>query len=150
MGADFGSLRYSIGSLDDNFAAPDFSQDELDGSYRYDDDGRITKLARGSLANSPESSWGDYNYYEHTHRLERIDNQVMAGGKDRSASGNYEYDLNGNIVEDKGLRRKIEYDYRNLPLQVTIYTDETMSVVEHATDYVYDAGGNRVAKIKRK
>ncbi|NLD93278.1 MAG: hypothetical protein GX639_11495 [Fibrobacter sp.] len=75
---------------------------------------------------------------------------IASGGKNRDAVDNYVYDANGNIIEDKALRTKTEYDYRNLPVKVTTYANAEMTEVNTVLRYIYDADGNRVVKVREQ
>jgi YD repeat-containing protein len=124
--------------------------DKLSGSFQYSPDGAITRLAQGPLAAQSEGQWGEYEYLSGSHRLSRIKNRVLDGGKDRSAVNNYVFDQNGNIIEDKGLLRRIYFDYRNMPERIVQYSDNSLKIVKYETRFIYDAGGNRIAKVQRK
>lgn len=135
--------------------AADFGTDsnpgssELDGLYEYDRDGALTSLYRGTLTQNPANA-PVYSYLTGTHRLTGVDKPVIAGGKDRSAADNYLYDANGNIIEDKSTARRIEYDYRNMPVKITQFTDNTFASEKQVTEFIYDASGTRVAKTRRE
>ncbi len=124
----------------------DFGEDKFDARYKYYKDGNIMVLARGPLTNEDPMFHGVYVYKPETHQLESIENLVANGGKDRSDPHNYVYDANGNIIEDKGLNRKIYYDYRNMPERIEQYTDNTFTALKSTTKFLYDSDGNRVAK----
>jgi hypothetical protein len=75
---------------------------------------------------------------------------IASGGKNRGSVDNYVYDANGNITQDKALRTKTEYDYRNLPVTVTTYANAEMTQVNTVLRYIYDADGNRVVKVREQ
>jgi len=121
----------------------------FDEKASYDDDGRIRTLARGDLANQDPGQWGAYGYQSNNHRLLSISNHVSTDGKDRSNATNYQYDPNGNIIFDKSSNKKIDYDYRNLPVRVTLFESDGVTV-KSQLEYLYDADGNRVSKKRVK
>lgn len=138
--ADFGSS---------NGGRLNMGADKFDAKYTYDKDGAIATQARGTLANHDISEHGQYNYYGYSHRLLNIvGNSIEIGGKDRRAHFNYVYDENGNVIEDKSLRRRITYDYRNLPVTITHYADDLFTIKKSVTTFLYDSNGKRVAKFQ--
>lgn len=82
----------------------DHEQDDFDEYFAYDAQGRITSQRRGTNA---KNSWGgDYSYYTGTNKLEKVANGMggTADKRDMSASGNFVYDSEGNLIEDKYLQ----------------------------------------------
>lgn len=140
----FNRLLHADFSMQGNTTSSD-----LDAAFRYNKDGAINSLARGARAND-QSNWGSYSYESGSHRLKSISKPVIDGGKDRSASDNYVYDENGNIVEDKSTFRRIKYDYRNMPLEVIQYKDASFTEIKNISEFLYDASGKRVAKLNRR
>ena len=140
----FNRLLHADFSMQGNTTSSD-----LDAAFRYNKDGAINSLARGARAND-QSNWGSYSYESGSHRLKSISKPVIDGGKDRSASDNYVYDENGNIVEDKSTFRRIKYDYRNMPLEVIQYKDASFTEIKKISEFLYDASGKRVAKLNRR
>ena len=54
------------------------------------------------------------------------------------------------MIEDKSTARRIEYDYRNMPVKITQYTDNSFASEKQVTEFIYDATGTRVAKTQRE
>ena len=82
----------------------DQNQDEFDEYFAYDAQGRITSQRRG--ANARNNWGGEYSYYAKTNKLERVANG-MGGSADKrymGNSGNFVYDSEGNLIEDKYLQ----------------------------------------------
>lgn len=96
--------------------------------YRYDKNGNITGLFRGS-ADIPAEN---YHYNPSSNQLLYLDGQDTQ---------NYQYDANGNLVQDlsKGINTNILYDYRNLPYHIPLPDN-------HWIKFGYDVNGNRVYK----
>jgi hypothetical protein len=127
------------------------SESTYDESISYNNDGAITSMARGGYAASGgNNNPATYAYYDNTHRVKSVAGLISAGSKNRRDSTNYVYDQNRNVIIDKALKNKIEYDYRNLPAKVTTYSDAAMTQVSSIMKYIYDADGNRVIKTQEK
>ena len=135
-------------------------------TYTYDPVGRITRKKEGT------KDYTDYTYYGQTgysltNRLQRAKQAV---------DDDYVYDKHGNLIVDYTKKMVIEYDWRNLPVIFRFFDDLTgtgiswgsytgtcinsdlyemllndgnINLVSTVT-MVYDAGGNRVAKIEKK
>jgi hypothetical protein len=141
--ADYGSSTSASGWYDTASRA----DKEFDESILYNKDGAITDMSR---ADNVGAGSGQYTYYPNTHRVRSVSGSIMVGGKDRSNSDNYVYDDNGNMIIDRSLKEKIEYDYRNMPIKIIHYSDTLMTTIAKTVEFIYDADGNRVKKILTK
>jgi PKD domain len=142
--------RMILGSDYASNGTPSHTDNQIAAAVEYDDEGSITRFAQGPQVVNFPTTGGQYYYYPNSHRLEKITGLIFENGKDRSATGNYQYDANGNLILDKANKRKITYDYRNLPASVVEYSDAAMTAVKNFTEYYYDANGSRVLKIQSK
>ena len=82
----------------------DLEQDDFDEYFAYDAQGRITSQRRG--ANARNNWGGEYSYYAKTNKLEKVADG-MGGSADKrymGNSGNFVYDSEGNLIEDKYLQ----------------------------------------------
>ena len=118
----------------------------LDGNIKRNSKKVIKEVGgAGGGTTMPEQD-GDYYYYDKTHRLKAIEGDlrgVSESGIDEQI--NFVYDPNGNLIEDKTKNLKIEYDWRNMPTKF-ILKDGT--VIKYVSQIVYDASGNRIAKLE--
>jgi YD repeat-containing protein len=134
--------------------------------YGYDAVGRITGKKEG------DSEVSRYEYYTASNRLKRTNRNPMAGKE-------YVFDKRGNMVVDYTKNMVIEYDWRDLPVAYRFFDDLTAAgITKNGTTgtsditnldgymktkvtsgaveliatvvMVYDAGGNRVAKMEVK
>lgn len=82
----------------------DKEQDDFDEYFAYDAQGRITSQRRG--ANARNNWGGEYSYYAKTNKLEKVANGMGGSADKRSMgnSGNFVYDSEGNLIEDKYLQ----------------------------------------------
>lgn len=138
-------VNADYGSGTTGFDAISMADGEFNEKISYNKDGAITALSRGDYAENLING-GVYNYYDNSHRLKSVNGMISDGGMDRSNVDNYQYDANGNIITDKALKMRIEYDYRNLPVKITRYNDTAMTSVKNVINYLYDADGKRVMK----
>lgn len=108
----------------------------------YSANGNIATMERrGSAASLMDDL--TYHYATGTNKLTRVTDAVSAGSYsgdvDSQVADNYTYDANGNAIQDLSrLMSGALYDFRNLPLEMTI--DGT------SVKYRYDVSGNRVFK----
>ena len=143
------------GDYSQNFAAPS----GLTFEYEYDRSNRLTKATNGEnifevintydkdgniLSMERHGSTGirieafNYIYYSGTNKLQR----VSGGGTQ------YTYDANGNMISDALNKNvNIEYDHRNLILEL----EHTKYILNDSlillTKYYYDEAGNRIRKM---
>jgi hypothetical protein len=142
---DFNRLLEAKGAYYASAWTVDESFDET--GLTYYPDGEIKTLKRGGVL--------DYEYYTNTHKLRSItgkakgwesefaNTSAIAGVyRGKSLPNNYSYDEIGNVTGDLSKAMTIEYDWRNLP---TLFRFANGDDVE----MLYDAKGNRVAKIKK-
>jgi YD repeat-containing protein len=95
--------------------------------YKYDVNGNLLGLNRGSAAEPSQNYW----YYSNTNQLKYLTGQNQ---------NNYQYDSNGNLIKDlnKNITEAIKYDFRNLPYQIKPFS----AVITMG----YDSIGNRIFK----
>src|SRR5260221_1479375 len=120
-----------------------------ESGYSYDLNGNITALTRKGF-NGSSLDILTYNYGP----VGNTSNQLLSVGDigdktkgfvDGVNTGNdYTYDPNGNMVSDqnKGLTavNALQYNYLNLPIQVTKNTNEYIK-------YIYDASGRKLSQL---
>lgn len=89
----------------------DLEQDEFDEYFAYDAQGRITVQRRGANVNN--KSGGEYVYYSGTNKLKSVANGMggSADKRDMSASDNFVYDSEGNLIEDKFIQGESSEKY---------------------------------------
>jgi len=142
-------VEHGEGVTSDNL---DFTTNfKYNSNYMYDEDGAISHAVRGKGNVSQIGDYAAYNYPSDSHRLSSVSGSISSTSPDRSASDNFVYDSNGNIILDRGAKKAMTYDYRNLPITVNeCLTVEGNTCGDVASVYfmVYDADGNRVAKIR--
>ncbi|WP_422361270.1 hypothetical protein [Reichenbachiella sp.] len=117
----------------------------------YDANGNIMALQRKGLDDTGSTTdWDILDYKYVGNQLTKVDDtgSTDLGFKDgASASTEYEYDANGNMISDanKGIE-KIEYNHLNLPVKVTMFPleGETQGGV---IEYIYDAAGTKLAQM---
>ncbi|MBL8025791.1 MAG: hypothetical protein JNL74_05240, partial [Fibrobacteres bacterium] len=61
---------------------------------------------------------------------------------------NFEYDANGNMIRDRTKGLIIDYDWRNMPVRFKMYELWNDGSTKVASEVLYDAAGNRVAKFE--
>ena len=146
--ADFGQYRdvaYAYDQLNRLTSADDVEQDYFDEAFGYDAQGRIVAQRRDtSIA---KNIGGEYAYYANTNRLKSIANGMGGTADDRNMSdaGNFVYDSEGNLIEDKSKQMKISYDWRGMPVEFTRRTDsgDSLKLVMK-----YDGSGKRTSKTR--
>ncbi len=144
--ADFGNVSTMAG---DYFVSDFAIATELDQKLTYDVNGNIA----GNFRGSQPTSLPVYQYQSGTNRLVRVTGDVKEYGVDvphrsMTNSNNFVYDSNGNMVEDKSKKMKVEYDWRNLPVKYELYANLLDPSPVSTFRMMYDAAGNRVAKIE--
>ncbi len=132
--------------------------DYTEGSIQYDKNGNITQLKRYGLKDASGIDIIDnllYHYPSRSNKLKKVDDTSgePAGFKDvNTPDEDYLYDINGNMKSDlnKGITN-IEYNHLNLPVKIVFDNqDPLFSTQPKAIQYVYDATGNKLAKIITK
>jgi len=126
----------------DNFEAG--AQVRLKHGFRAERGSKmVIKVTSSNGTNNGIMDYFTYNYLPGTNKLDYV-KDVIPGVRytfdmDDQLSGNYNYDANGNMIQDlqNGITNII-YDYRNLPIEMTQNGATTY--------YRYDANGNRVFK----
>jgi len=143
------------GDYSQNYAAPS----GLEFEYEYDRSNRLTKATNGEnifevintydkdgniLSLERHGSTGvrieafNYIYYSGTNKLQRVS----------AARTQYTYDANGNMISDALNKNvNIEYDHRNLIMEL----EHTKYILNDSlillTKYYYDEAGNRIRKM---
>ena len=132
-----------------------FNTDYTVDNIQFDKNGNILKLVRrGANENMTPSFgvWDDLTYTYNGNQLKKVvDNPQPTshktfGFKDGTNTGDdYLYDDNGNMVKDnnKGIE-SIQYNHLNLP---TIIRFDPSNSLTNSISYIYDATGNKLAKI---
>ena len=112
----------------------------------YDAQGRITSQRRG--ANARNNWGGEYSYYAKTNKLERVANGMGGSADKRSMgnSGNFVYDSEGNLIEDKSKSLKISYDWRGMPVEFLHETGDNSK--DYKLLMAYDGSGRRISKTR--
>ena len=135
-------------------------------TYTYDPVGRLTRKKEGTKDYTNYAYYGQSGY-SLTNRLQRAKQAV---------DDDYVYDKHGNLIVDYTKKMVVEYDWRNLPVIFRFFDDLTgtgiswspytgtcvnsdlyemllndgnINLVSTVT-MIYDAGGNRVAKMEQK
>ncbi|GAA3608228.1 DUF6443 domain-containing protein [Flavivirga amylovorans] len=121
----------------------------------YDKNGNIQELIR----NAPNATFTDnvkldklfYKYKDDSNQLSRVSDMASTintyGFKDYNEAGvpDYDYDANGNMIEDKNKHIGIiKYNHLNLPAEVLV--DDLDGYHLAFIEYVYDALGNKLSK----
>ena len=166
MGADF--TQYD-GSNYANNSIINFDMvmgDGINPTSAYDENGNIIAMKEWGFKLNNTGLVDDLHYSylnaEQSNRLRAVtDNANPPSGNadggwglgdftDKNKNGDdYSYDDNGNLTMDmnKNMRSGgITYNHMNLPWQITVKTDDGMSVKGTIT-YTYDAGGNKLKKV---
>jgi len=138
--------------------------------YTYDDVGRLTETnmydngasltetrtysyyADGNILGKTDQS-GSYSYL-----YEPASDKLAEVKKEGNTYKQYVYDENGNMVQDNEKRIRLKYDWRNLPVeaksydatQFNEYLATSKGIAKKAVAFIYDAAGNRVAKMEFK
>ncbi|MBL4707070.1 MAG: hypothetical protein JKY48_01330, partial [Flavobacteriales bacterium] len=112
-----------------------------DVTYSFDRIGNFNTLERYTSATGDQQSWS-YNYMGYTNKLS------STSGSNGTTNRHYTYDVAGNLSSDdsRGLTN-VDYSDENLPLKIHMTeTDQSEQVIPVFTEYIYDAGGNRIYK----
>ncbi|PCH91533.1 MAG: hypothetical protein COB85_08955, partial [Bacteroidetes bacterium] len=116
-------------------------------SYTYDLNGNILGLTRNGLQDSVlEMDSLSYSYITSTNQLAYVDDAVAASNYrndlDDQDSGNYEYDLSGNLIADR--KEAIAMNWNHLGKLNRV--ERTTNTGAPDISFYYDAMGNRVIK----
>nr|WP_297342262.1 RHS repeat-associated core domain-containing protein [uncultured Fibrobacter sp.] len=136
-------VAYTYDQLNRLTNANDIEQGYFDEVFKYDAQGRMTVQRRDtSIA---KNVGGEYSYYANTNRLKSIANGMggTADDRDMSDAGNFVYDSEGNLIEDKSKKMKIFYDWRGMPVEFVreIENGDSLKLVMK-----YDGNGKRISK----
>ncbi|MCQ2103455.1 MAG: DUF4329 domain-containing protein [Fibrobacter sp.] len=128
---------------------------DMDEMFAYDAQGRIVQQLRGEKAGNADENSADgvYSYYENTNMLKSVAGDIdgSADKRDMSASENFVYDRDGNLIEDKSKRMTIAYDWRGMPVEFK-RQDKCYDIHEQVVcdsiklEIAYDGAGSRVSK----
>ena len=126
----------------------------FNSTMTYQVDGAIATNSRTVLEETSPSNFenvtksGTYHYYPNNHRLRNVAGDLRQVNEDYDPEdNNFDYDYNGNLIQDKTKKLKIDYDWRNMPIRFRMYTDAAMTQLKQVVQMVYNASGNRVAKV---
>jgi len=117
-------------------------------NLQYDKNGNIIDLQRTGEA----FIFDDLTYIYNGNQLrivnDAITNQQTEGFIDGNTSGSdYEYDDNGNMIEDKNKGiTSINYNHLNLPTEIEFYENDIINPGSGIISYVYDATGVKLSK----
>ena len=129
----------------------------FDEAIAYDDQGRITSLRRS--AHAENATGGEYTYENRKNRLLNVAQGIGGGDfsflgdaykdvdRDMSDPANFDYDSEGNLIEDKSKRMKISYDWRGMPVEFKLQNTENSSDSTRLT-MMYDGSGRRISKTR--
>ncbi len=147
------SYTYTYDALNRITEATDNTTHYNLSNLSYDKNGNILSLQRQGHTDANATLFGtmDLLTYSYTgNRLQAVDDDPTASAEQGFVDGaesatEYTYDDNGNMITDanKGIT-EIEYNHLDLPVKVTIST----GTVNGTIDYVYDATGAKLKKLK--
>src|SRR5690606_34136509 len=107
----------------------------LDTRVAYDANGRIRGKRSGGVSSGDSAV---YHYYSDSYRVERVTGKLSGTGtRVASASGTFQYDAAGNMVEDRSKDMAISYGDDGMP--TLIKADSVLRLRP-----LYDASGYRV------
>ena len=121
----------------------------FDEEFDYDAQGRIVAQRRGGV-----STGGVYKYANTTNKLVSVEGSMNGGssGRDMSASNNFVYDQEGNLIEDKSKKLFIKYDWRGMPVEFSIVScSQSIKRTVCGTSKLvmaYDGSGRRISKTR--
>ncbi|WP_176421980.1 RHS repeat domain-containing protein [Fibrobacter sp. UWH1] len=155
------SSKYVYDFMNRLTSVEDSEQDMFNEYFKYDEQGRIVSQRRGQGRGGDGATGGEYGYYANTNRLEKVSGGMggmSAANRDMSASENFVYDAEGNLIEDKSKNLKISYDWRGMPVEFRMES-KSGNVLENtrgcSRDSVrvlmaYDGTGRRVSKTRER
>jgi RHS repeat-associated protein len=141
-----------------NFDSTNFRWDTGGGTFgslnfqeklNYDPNGNITSYTRkGTQCNSLSENMDTlrYNYYSGTNKLHWVDDNAGFTGNytvdiDDQSSGNYKYDLIGNLIYDFAEKDSIWWNNAGKVDSIRSYGTDSLALKFH-----YDPAGNRIEK----
>ena len=122
--------------------------------FAYDDQGRI--VAQRRAGNVGKSAGGEYTYEAGSNKLKSVTNGMggTADSRNMTDANNFDYDADGNLIEDKSKNLTISYDWRGMPVE---FVRETCTAYGHYTVcdstklvMAYDGSGRRISKTRMK
>ncbi|SHH77620.1 RHS repeat-associated core domain-containing protein [Fibrobacter sp. UWH9] len=155
------SSKYVYDFMNRLTSVEDSEQDMFNEYFKYDEQGRIVSQRRGQGRGGDGATGGEYGYYANTNRLEKVSGGMggmSAANRDMSAAGNFVYDSEGNLIEDRSKNLKISYDWRGMPVEFRMES-KSGNVLENthscSRDSVrvlmaYDGSGRRVSKTRER
>lgn len=120
----------------------------------YDDQGRIVAQRRAGNVGKPAG--GEYIYEAGSNKLKSVTNGMggTADSRNMTDANNFDYDADGNLIEDKSKNLTISYDWRGMPVE---FVRETCTAYGHYTVcdstklvMAYDGSGRRISKTRMK
>ncbi|SHL53497.1 RHS repeat-associated core domain-containing protein [Fibrobacter sp. UWH5] len=155
------SSKYVYDFMNRLTSVEDSEQDMFNEYFKYDEQGRIVSQRRGQGRGGDGATGGEYGYYANTNRLEKVSGGMggmSAANRDMSASENFVYDAEGNLIEDKSKNLKISYDWRGMPVEFRMES-KSGNVLENTRScsrdsvrvlMAYDGTGRRVSKTRER
>ncbi|SHK96698.1 RHS repeat-associated core domain-containing protein [Fibrobacter sp. UWH6] len=155
------SSKYVYDFMNRLTSVEDSEQDMFNEYFKYDEQGRIVSQRRGQGRGGDGATGGEYGYYANTNRLEKVSGGMggmSAANRDMSASENFVYDAEGNLIEDKSKNLKISYDWRGMPVEFRMES-KSGNVLENTRScsrdsvrvlMAYDGSGRRVSKTRER
>ena len=160
--SEYGERRdvaYTYDMLNRLVGVDDSEQDLFDEIFEYDAQGRIAAQRRAEKKKKGyqiPASGGEYTYENKTNRLMSVAKGVgstmnLRYSRALSASEWFQYDKEGNLIEDRSKSMSIKYDWRGMPVEFrrqnscgkiagAIRCDSTKLVL------AYDGSGRRISK----
>ncbi|MBD3392424.1 MAG: hypothetical protein GF418_10130 [Chitinivibrionales bacterium] len=118
------AVRLESGGEFTGFPDPPYpSSSDLEEAMSYDPAGRFYQKAKGSRV--PAEGY-HYQYYrdetdpDNTRLTSRLQNLTNDNAED------YAYDYNGNMVLDREKKMVVEYDWRDMPIRFSFYSDDVI------------------------
>ena len=141
--------RITAADFTDNFSSTS-STGQFNTTYSYDRNGNLQSLVRNGWQNGSNYNGMDvltYSYESNNpNKLIKVldDGNDDYGFKDLANSNTeYTYDANGNMISDANSDiTDIEYNFLNLPTQITVSKNGSTSYI----NYTYDAAGAKLKK----
>ncbi|MCL4101797.1 RHS repeat-associated core domain-containing protein [Fibrobacter sp. HC4] len=155
------SSKYVYDFMNRLTSVEDSEQDMFNEYFKYDEQGRIVSQRRGQGRGGDGATGGEYGYYANTNRLEKVSGGMggmSAANRDMSAAGNFVYDSEGNLIEDRSKNLKISYDWRGMPVEFRMES-KSGNVLENTRScsrdsvrvlMAYDGSGRRVSKTRER
>ena len=148
-------VRYTYDLLNRLTGVNDVEEDYFNEYFAYDDQGRIVTQRRAG--NVGKSAGGEYTYEAGSNKLKSVTNGMggTADSRNMTDANNFDYDADGNLIEDKSKHMKVSYDWRGMPVE---FIRETGCYDYHGhslcdttkLSLAYDGSGRRISKTRSK